>query len=521
MANRRKGRAARRRRKVHVLRLRPGAERLLRTAVSERRRAAELILERRDAKRRGGRQQPRPKQRLTDAIVKRLAPPAKGYAVTRDTEARGFAVRVTANGVRSFMLDYYTRGGRDRCFTIGQFPDWAVTAARAEAKRLRQEIDRGFDPLAEIAAERAAPTVWELCDRFEQEHLPRKRPRTAEDYRRMLAIHVRPHFGPHAKVQDVAFADVDALHRKITKSGSPYAANRCVAIVSKMFSLAVRWGYRETNPAKGIERNIEYGRRRYLSGDELGRLVTALAAHPDKQAADAVRLLLLTGCRSGEALAARWADIDLGAGVWSKPASSTKQKEHHEAPLSAPARALLKRIQEEQVDKRRLLPTCVFPSHGASGHRVELKKDWAQLCKAAAITGLRLHDLRHSYAVELVSGGASLPLIGAMLGHASPQTTAATRIWPAARWRKRPSASAAWSRTPASRERPTRSCRSRAGAAVSGPQRIEPRAASARRPLRGARPRQKPSPRPSTSSRSRWLSTASCARSSSWSAPAS
>ena len=367
--------------------------------------------------------EPRPKQRLTDAIVKRLAPPAKGYAVTRDTEARGFAVRVTANGVRSFVLDYYTRGGRDRCFTIGQFPDWAVTAARAEAKRLRQEIDRGFDPLAEIAAERAAPTVWELCDRFEQEHLPRKRPRTAEDYRRMLAIHVRPHFGPHAKVQDVAFADVDALHRKITKSGSPYAANRCVAIVSKMFSLAVRWGYRETNPAKGIERNIEYGRRRYLSGDELGRLVTALAAHPDKQAADAVRLLLLTGCRRGEALAARWADIDLGAGVWSKPASSTKQKEHHEAPLSAPARALLKRIQEEQVDKRRLLPTWVFPSHGASGHRVELKKDWAQLCKAAAITGLRLHDLRHSYASQLVSGGASLPLIGAMLGHASPQTT--------------------------------------------------------------------------------------------------
>jgi integrase len=424
MANRRKGKAARRRlRKVHVVRLRPGADGP-RITVTERR-VAEPALEWRDAKRRGGRQQPKPKQRLTDAVVKRLAPPAQGYAVTRDTEVRGFAVRVTARGVRSFVLDYYTRGGRDRCFTIGQFPDWAVTAARAEAKRLRQEVDRGGDPLADVEAERAAPTVWELADRFTSEHLPRKRVSTAEDYRAMLENYVRPHFGPHAKVADVTFADVDALHRKITRGGSPYAANRCVAIVSKMFSLAVRWGYRGDNPAKGIERNTEYGRRRYMSGDELGRLVAALAAHPDRQAADAVRLLLLTGARRGEVLGARWADIDLSAGIWSKPASSTKQKEHHEAPLSAPARALLARIREEQADKRRLLPTYVFPSAASeTGHLVEIKKSWRALCKAAHITGLRIHDLRHSYASALISGGASLPLVGAMLGHASPATTA-------------------------------------------------------------------------------------------------
>ena len=123
--------------------------------------------------------------------------------------------------------NYYTRAGRDRCLTIGQFPDWSTTAARAKARELRRLIDDGGDPLAEIEAERAAPTVAELIDRFEQEHLPRKRPRTARDYRRMLANHIRPHFGPHTKVADVTFADVDALHRKITKSGATYAANRC------------------------------------------------------------------------------------------------------------------------------------------------------------------------------------------------------------------------------------------------------------------------------------------------------
>jgi integrase len=367
------------------------------------------------------------KQRLTDAVVKRIPAPNKGYTVSHDSEARGFAVRVTAKGARSFILNYYTRGGRDRCYTIGQFPGWSTTAARAKARELRREIDAGGDPLAEIEAERSAPTVAELIDRFESEHLPRKRASTARDYRRMLDNHIRPHFGAHAKVADVTFTDVDALHRKITRSGAAYAANRCVAIVSKMFSLAVRWRMCETNPAKGVERNTEHHRRRYLSGNELSRLVAALADHPDRQVADAVRFLLLTGCRRGEALGMRWADVDPGKGVWSKPPSSTKQKTFHEVPLSAPARALLARIREEQTaqDPKRPRGAFVFPSAAsATGHLVEIKKSWAALTRAAGISDLRLHDLRHSYASALVSSGASLPLIGAMLGHASPTTTA-------------------------------------------------------------------------------------------------
>ena len=87
-------------------------------------------------------------------------------------------------------------------------------------------IKDGGDPLAEIEAERSAPTVAELIDRFEAEHLPRKRPRTARDYKQTLDNHVRGHFGKHAKVADVTFADIDSLHRKITRSGARYAANR-------------------------------------------------------------------------------------------------------------------------------------------------------------------------------------------------------------------------------------------------------------------------------------------------------
>ena len=162
-----------------------------------------------------------------------------------------------------------------------------------------------------------------------------------------------------------------------------------------------------------------------MKDDELARLVRALATHADKQAADVVRLLLLTGCRRGEALAARWADLDLGKGVWSKPASSVKQNTPHEAPLSAPARQLLSEIRDAHAAKhpKRPLGEYVFPSHGADGHRVDIKRDWRQLTKAAGITGLRVHDLRHSFASQLASGGASLPLIGALLGHSNPTTT--------------------------------------------------------------------------------------------------
>jgi integrase len=357
------------------------------------------------------------RKRLTDAIVRRLPLPQQGKHITIDADVPGFGARVTANGARSFILRYTTRAGRERTFTIGGASVWRTTDARDKARELRREIEDGGDPLGDIEDERAAPTVVDLIERFRSEHLPKKRPRTASEYGYLLQLHIEPHFGQHTKVADVRFEDVDALHRKITKSGSPYAANRTIALLSKMFGLAIKWRMRETNPVKGIERNREYHRRRYLSGKELVRLTEALAKHPDKKAADAIRLLLLTGARRGEVLGMRWEDVE--DGTWSKPPSSTKQKEHHQVPLSAPALQLLSNIRKRQRPRA----PFVFPGDGATGHRVELKKNWALITKAASIEGLRIHDLRHSYASQLVSGGASLPLIGALLGHSNPITT--------------------------------------------------------------------------------------------------
>jgi integrase len=185
-----------------------------------------------------------------------------------------------------------------------------------------------------------------------------------------------------------------------------------------MFALSVRWEMRDDNPASGVERNHESPRDRYLSGDEMGRLAAALAELRNQQAANAIRLLLLTGARRTEVLAATWDQFDLDTGVWVKPSSHTKQKKMHRVPLSAPARTLL--ADMKAVAGR---SPYLFPRRGGGGYLYSVQKSWTTACRAAGIADARLHDLRHSYASALASGGQSLPIIGALLGHTQAQTT--------------------------------------------------------------------------------------------------
>src|SRR5262249_36831513 len=146
------------------------------------------------------------RKRLTDAIVKRLPLPTTGKTITIDADVFGFGARVTANGARSYVLRYTTRAGRERTYTIGDATVWRATDARDRARELRREIEDGGDPPGDIEDERAAPTVVDLIERFQTEHLPKKRPRTASEYGYLLRLHVVPHFGRHTKVADVRLA---------------------------------------------------------------------------------------------------------------------------------------------------------------------------------------------------------------------------------------------------------------------------------------------------------------------------
>jgi integrase len=280
----------------------------------------------------------------------------------------------------------------------------------AEAKRLAKAAE---------AKRLAIPTMAQLCDRYLAEYAEiHKRPISIRDDAAMLAKIIRPALGAK-RVPDVEQDDIAALHRGMKET--PYRANRVLALLSKMFSLAsVSWKLRSDNPVKGVKRYSEERRYRYLSGVELARLGEALAVHPNRITSNAIRLLLLTGARRGEVLSMTWSQVDQEPGIWVKPSAHTKQKREHRIPLSPGARAVI----DDMRRHRKADDEFVFPGR-AKGEKpvVELKKTWAALTKTAAITGARVHDLRHTFASLLVTGGASLPLIGSLLGHTSIATT--------------------------------------------------------------------------------------------------
>jgi integrase len=369
-------------------------------------------------------------ERWTDRAIEALPIPATGSKITYDSAAgadgaiAGFGIRVTAGKARSFILSYRL-AGRERRLTIGSYPAWHGAAARKRAAELRQQIDRGEDPLAERDEERAGRTVAELWAAFEADHLPTRRPSTAAEYRREAVQHILPRLG-RLKVSAVSREDIASLHREIAKA-HPYMANRVLALLSVLFNLAVEREMRPDNPCARVPKAPEERRETFLSPAEIGRLADALAAHPEKVSAAAIRFLMLTGARRNEALAATWAEFDLQSAVWTKPSTNTKQKRSHRVPLSAAAVAVLADMQAEAEKMRRdgIITPYVFPSRLRSAKALrEVRRTWSAVCKAAGLHGIRLHDLRHSFASALVSAGVGLPTIGAMLGHSQPRTTA-------------------------------------------------------------------------------------------------
>ena len=213
--------------------------------------------------------------RITAQAVSKLKPRSTKF-IEYDQELKGFGIRVEPSGHKSFVLTYRTRTGMQRRITIGQHPSWSVAAARKEAEELRVRISRGEDPLADRENTREAPTVADLAEDYIERHLPTKRPSSREDDRRMIRVHILPALG-NVKVADVDHKTVAALHSKITKRGTPTRANAVKRLLSKMFSLSIRWGYRTDNPCAGVVMNQEQHRERFLSPEEAVRLMKVLA----------------------------------------------------------------------------------------------------------------------------------------------------------------------------------------------------------------------------------------------------
>lgn len=358
-----------------------------------------------------------PKQTLSKSIVDGLKAPTT-ETVYWDSSLPGFGIRVKPSGFKSYLIQYRVREtGRSKRKTIGQHgPLLSFSQARSIATGLLSDVVRGGDPVAESKAIRNAPTMQELCTQYLEVHaIPKKRPKSVANDRSMLDRLILPKFG-HQKTRDVSHNDIQNFHNSL--KATPYQANRALSLLSKMFELSIKWGVRADNPAKGIQRFHEEKRHRWLGVEELARLSEALNHHPNRNAANAIRLQLLTGARIGEVLSATWNEFDLDRGVWIKPSHHTKQKRTEHLPLSKAAVSLLNEIKNTAGEAN-----IVFPGRSPDKPIVALKKFWRSVLSDADISDYRIHDNRHTHASQLVSSGMSLAIVGRLLGHTNPITT--------------------------------------------------------------------------------------------------
>jgi integrase len=364
--------------------------------------------------------------------MKNLPAPKQGNTISYDDQIRGFGVRITAAGVVAFILNYRI-AGRERRYTIGRYPEWSADAARDEALELRAKIRQGRDPLQERDSTRTEPLVSDLALDFIERHaMAHKRPGSIRNDRQMLERLILPRLG-RLRVRAVVRRDIETLHGAL--KDTPYQANRALSLLSTMFSLAVKWRWRDDNPAKGLQRYQEDKRETWLSEVQLRRLEAALRGYQDQEAAHAIRLLIVTGARAGEVLQAEWSQFDLDRGVWTKPSHHTKQKKIEHVPLNRAALDILGDLAENRRGPH------LFPGRQGLGPRVTLRRPWIQVLKAAGLATekriqgkrrkltryvptVRIHDLRHTFASHLVSRGESLHKVGRLLGHTSPATTA-------------------------------------------------------------------------------------------------
>lgn len=381
---------------------------------------------------------------ITQRSVEAAKPPASGYVILFDDKLDGFGIRVTAAGTKSFVLNYRLANGDKRRFTIGSWPKWTADAARDEAAMvLLPAINKkGADPVRDKKARREEPKMTNLAtDYLDQHATVKKREKSVYEDRRMLDKIILPKLGK-SRVSAVSKRHVQSLHNSLRKT--PYQANRVLALLSAMFTFAMEDNLRRDNPAKGIKRFQEPKRETWLTIDQLQALSDALDAYAEQDAANALRLLIVTGARPDEVLTATWPMFDLQRRIWTKPSHHTKEKKIEHVPLNNAALLILRRMAEHKADVVHLFPgrESTDPDK-PRGARTTLRNAWLQVCKSAGFVTpnkpvigkrgkplprwkptVRVYDLRHTFASHLVSRNWSLPLVGKLLGQVRPETTA-------------------------------------------------------------------------------------------------
>jgi integrase len=400
-------------------------------------------------------------KRLTKTIVDDLEPRAAEY-VEWCAKLKGFGCRVRPTGAKTFIAQYRI-GGRNsptRKVSIGQVGKLTVEEARDAAKAVLSKATLGQDVAAERARQRAEMSVSQLCDEYVSEGCGHKKASTIATDKGRIERHVKPLLG-RKKIGEVTRGDVERFMRDVSKgktaaqfktakgrvrvTGGEGTSRRTVRLLGGIFTYAVNRGYIAANPRRGVKVAADGKGERFLSPAELQRLGETLRiAEKDglpwmlnegvktqyrpkdvenvrepvsPHAIAAVRLLLFTGCRLGEILTLKWEHVDFAHGMLHLPDSKTGAKK---VLLGAPALQVLASLHQSRSKDYEYVIEGVAPDEP----RHDIKRPWDRITFHAGLAGLRIHDLRHSFASVGAASGMGLPVVGKLLGHADPKTTA-------------------------------------------------------------------------------------------------
>lgn len=330
-----------------------------------------------------------------------------------DDRIRGLSLRARG-GSRRWYLRFQARGRR-REMPLGEYPAIGISDARKVASELLQRVAAGEDPAAD--RRRTRYTVADLFERAFSEHWHlHSAERTQEAVLLAWRKHIRPALGRH-DVEDLTTSEISRWHAK-TGRDRPGAANRALAYLSKMLSLAVSWGIITRNPAKGVRKFPGKQCERFLTDAEYARLWEAINSADDlpRTHLGVLALLTLTGMRKSEALSLRWSYIELELREMRLPRTKTGRRT---VLLSEQAAQVLETIRDLKLPGPWVFPQKRDPSK----HLVNVEKTWKTIRERAGIEGVRIHDLRHSFASMAIRRGVGLLMVKELLGHKSIATT--------------------------------------------------------------------------------------------------
>ena len=348
---------------------------------------------------------------LTERKIRDAKPGTKAV-ILRDREVVGFGVRVAPGGVKSYVLDYRVNGRR-RLATLARCSEINLKEARARAGRELVAIRAGeADPLERRREALAAPTVAELIERFLAVEAPariergRMTARTLYEYRKQCAAYIRPAIG-NRRVADVKRGDVEHLVSRLPAA----TRNRVLALVSRLFTLAERWEWRgqNDNPARGVERSVETARDRVLAPSEIQAFGAAFAEIDNPFTVAALRFLVLTGWRTGEALSLRWENVALETAEIVLPATKTGRDRRTVGAAALEVLAGLPRVNGN--------PFVFAGGRAAAISYKTLHAAFRKACARAGLADVRLHDLRRTLATNAAASGLNLIGLRDLLGH--------------------------------------------------------------------------------------------------------